>query len=106
VPPEPRENPADKIGYDIPRVTDCSSHNVWADDLEKYGPYDEMKGDLTGGWRRQSFSQTEPVLCQENWRERARDQQRIAKMIVQEPIREVRFQDPTVERIKTARYEE
>lgn len=77
-----------------------------ADHFKENRPYQEMKSNLARGGRAIHLAQSEPALDHQKGRKRAGDQQRVVELIVQEPICQVRFQQPTVKRIKAARQQE
>lgn len=102
MPPKPGDDSADEIGDDVPRIAGDPAHDVRADDLEQDGPDDEVQENFTGSGQQIMLTQTKPALGQQQRGQRARNQQDVVKIAVDEGVVNVGLEAPAVDGVKQA----
>jgi hypothetical protein len=101
-PPAPGHNRANGIRQYIDGVTRGALEDCRANDLEQRGPPEKVAEDFSGCRRQVVTPQAEPSMRQErNW-QRARDQQRVVKPVVEKRNIDMRFDQPAIARIERA----
>src|SRR5688572_1510610 len=101
-PPEPRQDCADGIRQHIEGISRGALKDGGTNDLEQGGPPEEMAENFSGRWRQIVIPQTKPSMDQQRDWQRARDQQRVIKPVVEERNMHVRFDEPAIARVERA----
>lgn len=77
MPPQPGQDPANRVTEHVQRITDGATAEVRAEDLTYERPYSHMEPDFPHGWNRRQWTPAEPCVQPQDDGQRSGNHQQI-----------------------------